>query len=792
MKRNEILLSPSNIHCRTQLAQNLSPFTPSNPFSFKRPSKKAFKTYPHLSLPPYFSSSDPHLLPLKHRLQRTTSTGSLSKEGTFYNARPYLVGMKGGMTNKYRLPSKHRYRSYVDKRIGRKRRKKGGKGLETESLESLDYSIASIDIDADLEGDEEVGGLNDLEKNVDDNVDSVSTLLSSNGPSLRVDSKNRKQPTQKKKKSTSRPIFTADKEKKMFKRMKEIRSSLRLSEAFERHWDFEVKRHRIVRGEKLNRGDMDVDVEGSAYPNEMGQIDQDVPIWKKCFDEEDFERIEKSDEIIRERHVEWLRMFGDLCYGREGRDDLDFVKFCDGYEGEGDDVNEEEEVEKEEEIENLNEVDEEEARLIKLAINESLAEAKAEPEPEPPAKVEEEEEEEEEEETNALLKKLRELKKDGFKEEELKAAATKYSDPLKGLNELKPAAKSNTNTNTNTNTNKVEEEEEKKSTNPAIIDTLSETKEIEKEAPVSPDTLLKKLRELKKDGFKEEALKAAITKYSDPLKGLNELKPQEESKKSRSLQFPPFACFEIVGAGLALGSAISAVAHMPLEKRAKVKTINLDGCLSLTEQAFVELLSVLPNLMNLRCGGLTCIGNDGCTAIGRCKRLRYLDLSNATTLSDEGVKTMTEEMKANGINSIRKLSVANAGGLTNEGVKQIGATVAATLEDFCMAGCFKVTDLGLMLVSFPKLQRLNYCGSYKVTDASRRYILSQNPTLLIYNGVRQFGKLAGHALTKSKLAGEGVRRGTFYDSDSCGEEEEAGGKEGEEKGFEDFKKTIGM
>ena len=45
---------------------------------------------------------------------------------------------------------------------------------------------------------------------------------------------------------------------------------------------------------------------------------------------------------------------------------------------------------------------------------------------------------------------------------------------------------------------------------------------------------------------------------------------------------------------------------------------------------------------------------------------------------------------------------------------------------------------------------------------------------------------------QSKLAGEGVRRGTFYDSDSCGEEEEAGGKEGEEKGFEDFKKTIGM
>ena len=114
----------------------------------------------------------------------------------------------------------------------------------------------------------------------------------------------------------------------------------------------------------------------------------------------------------------------------------------------------------------------------------------------------------------------------------------------------------------------------------------------------------------------------------------------------------------------------------------------------------------------------------GCAAIGRCKRLRYLDLSNAN-MDDGGVKAMTEEMKANGIESLKKLSVANAGGLTDEGVKQIGATVAATLEDFCMAGCFKVTDLGLMLVSFPKLKRLNYCGSYKITDASRRYILSQ-------------------------------------------------------------------
>ena len=86
--------------------------------------------------------------------------------------------------------------------------------------------------------------------------------------------------------------------------------------------------------------------------------------------------------------------------------------------------------------------------------------------------------------------------------------------------------------------------------------------------------------------------------------------------KQRSLQFPPFACFEIIGAGLALGAAVKAVANMPAEKRSRVRSLNLDGCLTLTEGSFVELLSVLPNLMSLRCSGLTCIGEEGETLRG--------------------------------------------------------------------------------------------------------------------------------------------------------------------------------
>ena len=102
-----------------------------------------------------------------------------------------------------------------------------------------------------------------------------------------------------------------------------------------------------------------------------------------------------------------------------------------------------------------------------------------------------------------------------------------------------------------------------------------------------------------------------------------------------------------------------------------------------------------------------------------------------------------------------------------------------------MAGCFKITDLGLMLVSFPKLERLNYCGSYKVTDASRRYVLSQNPTLLIYNSIAQFGRLAGFARDNV----DDTKRGGFYDSES--EPEDAGGEEkGEKEKYADFVRSV--
>lgn len=136
-----------------------------------------------------------------------------------------------------------------------------------------------------------------------------------------------------------------------------------------------------------------------------------------------------------------------------------------------------------------------------------------------------------------------------------------------------------------------------------------------------------------------------------------------------------------------------------------------------------------------------------------------------TNLDDERLRVLLNAFQQNDV-KLRKLSIANCGALTDQGLKAIGkenerekasGTLSSTLIDFCMSGCYRVTDLGLMLISFPHLERLNYCGSYKVTDATRRYILAQNPTLLIYNKSKDFG------LSSTATGGSSGLAGTFYD-----------------------------
>jgi hypothetical protein len=91
------------------------------------------------------------------------------------------------------------------------------------------------------------------------------------------------------------------------KTIKEIIRSLFMSKIFEAHWKNTIRVHRADRRRALDEGDMEVDVEGSNYAFELGEIDQDIPVWKQELDVEDELRIEKSDSELCKRHEEMMR-----------------------------------------------------------------------------------------------------------------------------------------------------------------------------------------------------------------------------------------------------------------------------------------------------------------------------------------------------------------------------------------------------------------------------------------------------------------------------------------------------
>jgi hypothetical protein len=61
------------------------------------------------------------------------------------------------------------------------------------------------------------------------------------------------------------------------------------------------------------------------------------------------------------------------------------------------------------------------------------------------------------------------------------------------------------------------------------------------------------------------------------------------------------------------------------------------------------------------------------------------------------------------------------------------------LADLCIYGDHRINDKGLLELAYARLQRFNYCGCYKVTDALKRFYISTNPQMLIYNKPQQFG-----------------------------------------------------
>ena len=150
------------------------------------------------------------------------------------------------------------------------------------------------------------------------------------------------------------------------------------------------------------------------------------------------------------------------------------------------------------------------------------------------------------------------------------------------------------------------------------------------------------------------------------------------------------------GAGFSINSLLQALSSAPPSTLARVHHLNLDGCSEIAEASLLDLLKRCRNVRALRGSGLRCVTEAVAKVIGGLPCLRYLDVSNCD-LNDGTAGALFVALQEKG--TIRKLSIANGAGLTDKGMKQFGETIAGLLTDFCMAGCFRVTDAGIMMIA---------------------------------------------------------------------------------------------
>ena len=146
--------------------------------------------------------------------------------------------------------------------------------------------------------------------------------------------------------------------------------------------------------------------------------------------------------------------------------------------------------------------------------------------------------------------------------------------------------------------------------------------------------------------------------------------------------------------------------------------------------------AVLP-LIGQRCGSLTRLDLGMCTNAITDASLAALALglggkSGRPSLDRFGQHTTIEP-------PIRKLSIANASHVTDCGLRVLGDALGASLNDLNLYSCFRISDVGIMHIGNRRLDRINWCGSYKVTDAARRRLVSVNERILTYNRPRDFG-----------------------------------------------------
>jgi bacterioferritin-associated ferredoxin len=126
----------------------------------------------------------------------------------------------------------------------------------------------------------------------------------------------------------------------------------------------------------------------------------------------------------------------------------------------------------------------------------------------------------------------------------------------------------------------------------------------------------------------------------------------------------------------------------------KVRSITLNKCTNITDNALRHIAKACPLLRKLSMGECTGVTDEGFKALAEhCRSIATFWLIGCTGVTDEGIKAMAEHCR-----SIATLQLEGCTGVTDEGIKAL-AEHCRSIVILSLSGCTGVTDEGIKVLA---------------------------------------------------------------------------------------------
>jgi F-box/leucine-rich repeat protein 7 len=165
----------------------------------------------------------------------------------------------------------------------------------------------------------------------------------------------------------------------------------------------------------------------------------------------------------------------------------------------------------------------------------------------------------------------------------------------------------------------------------------------------------------------------------------------------------------------------------------RVRKLNLSQCFYITDEGFKTLIEEMPNVELLDLNSCWLLTDKSLALLAAtCPRLVKLDLSNCRKIGDGGIFRLLDEKESRGYPQLTELSLSYCKKLSDMTMSHLAEFCSSTLESLNIQRCTRITDQGFIKwadTNFPQLKSLNLTDCSFLTDQAISHLVAAAPNI---------------------------------------------------------------